>query len=67
MSKLEPHVQRMADEQGELEERLEKLSAFIESNPVFKTLSETDQYLLLAQLTAMATYSNILNLRIKLA
>ena len=66
MSQLQPHVQRMADELGELEERLAKLVSFTDTD-MFKSLSETEQSLLLAQSTAMATYSNILNLRIKLS
>ena len=66
MTQLAPHVQRMCDELSELEERMAKLVAFTETD-TFKSLSETEQSLLLAQSTAMATYSNILNLRIKLA
>lgn len=66
MTQLAPHVQRMCDELAELEERLAKLVAFTETD-TFKSLSETEQSLLLAQSTAMETYSNILKLRIKLA
>lgn len=67
MTQLAPHVQRMCDELGDLETKVTALDAFIESNPVYPTLSETEQHLLCAQTCAMSTYINILKLRIKLA
>ena len=67
MSELKPHVQRMVDELADLEDKVSKLDAFIESNPVYETLSDTEQHLLCAQTCAMSTYINILKLRIKLA
>lgn len=63
---MSPHVERMITEQAELEEKLEKLSEFTNGD-FFKTIPDIEQSLLLSQATAMATYSNILNLRIKLA
>lgn len=59
------HIERMHVEREELDEKLQKLTAFTGSN-TFKSLSKLEQDLLLAQATAMATYSNILTMRINL-
>lgn len=63
---MEPHVQRMHDELTELDAKLEKLTAFTNTE-AFKELPEIQRDLLIAQSTAMATYCNILNMRIKAA
>ncbi|MDN6228453.1 MAG: hypothetical protein L0J12_04410 [Enterobacterales bacterium] len=61
---MEPHQQRVVDEANELEDKLTKLSAFIESSPVFAGLDSMQQDLLKAQAGAMSAYLQILKLRI---
>lgn len=57
--------ERLIAEEKELVERCEKLHAFIETSPVFKTLGEFDQYLLKSQYITMTEYADILSLRIE--
>ncbi|AUE23178.1 hypothetical protein FDI95_gp155 [Citrobacter phage CF1 ERZ-2017] len=59
-----PHQQRVLDEQKELGYKIDGLEALINNSPVFKTLSEEDQFLLRQQLTIMNEYDRILNARI---
>ena len=61
---MEPHQQRVVDEANELEDKLTKLSAFIESSPVFAGLDSMQQDLLKAQAGVMSAYLQILKLRI---
>lgn len=61
---MEPHQKRVVDEASELEYKLTKLSAFIESNPFFAGLDATQQGLLKAQAGAMRSYHEVLKLRI---
>ncbi|MDN5449599.1 MAG: hypothetical protein L0G06_01750 [Enterobacterales bacterium] len=61
---MEPHQQRVVDEANGLEDKLTKLSAFIESSPVFAGLDSMQQDLLKAQAGAMSAYLQILKLRI---
>lgn len=61
---MQPHQQRVVDERKELTEKLDKLKAFIETNPVFKTLSTDEQGRLNRQFDVMAEYSSILGQRI---
>jgi hypothetical protein len=61
---MQPHQQRVVDEKKELDEKLDKLKAFIDTNPVFKTLPEDERSRLNRQFDAMAEYSNILAQRI---
>jgi hypothetical protein len=56
--------QRVVDENTELEEKLTKLTAFLEGQ-VFATLDKEDQVLLQAQWTAMHEYWRVLGLRIR--
>lgn len=62
---MQPHEQRVVDEKKALDSKLDKLKAFIETNPIFKTLPAPDQYLLNRQFDAMAEYSHILSQRIE--
>ena len=61
---MEPHQQRVVDEASELEDKLTKLSIFIESNPFFAGLDPIQQGLLKAQAGAMRSYHELLKLRI---
>jgi len=65
MSELLPHQQRVVEEKAELDARLEKLSAFIESSSQFKALEHVDRHLLIQQETHMMKLSDILARRIK--
>lgn len=60
-----PHVQRMIEEQSELDDRLHRLAAFIDTGEVYQTLSADSQNLLTAQRHAMQAYSTILGMRIR--
>lgn len=62
-SYLQPHQQRVVDERAELDERLAKLSAFIDG-ATFRTLDADEQNRLEQQAAVMATYSDILTERI---
>ena len=59
-----PHIERMMEEGNQLTDRIQKLQAFILTNPAYQELVELDLSLLQAQLSAMTTYLNILNLRL---
>lgn len=54
---------RLLEERDQLEERLDKLDAFLDSD-IFETISETQQDLLGQQFDAMETYLDLLNARI---
>lgn len=58
-------IERMEVELKELEEKLEKLDKFMESEK-FQTLSDLNQTLLFDQAESMADYAKILKRRIKL-
>ncbi len=61
-----PHQQRVLTEKEELDEKIEKLHSFVTGDNftnVVKNIQE--QILLLQQLTAMQSYSKILEARIK--
>lgn len=62
--KMQPHQERVVREKKELDVKLDKLKTFIETNPIFKTLPQTEQLLLNRQFDAMAEYSHILGQRI---
>jgi len=55
---------RLKKEFKELNKKLEKLNDFIETQD-FEKLSDEMRNLLMIQITAMATYSNVLSARIK--
>jgi hypothetical protein len=59
----EPYQQRMLDEQAQLEERLQKLQAFVNTQ-AFQQLEIEDRELLLLQLIAMRDYASVLGRRI---
>lgn len=60
---LQPHQQRVVEEREALQEKVEKLKTFIESE-TFKTLSKNDQKLLKYQLIHMNSYLYVLEVRI---
>ena len=61
---MEPHIERMLNEQKELKEKVAKLRTFIEENPIFGKLPEEEQHDMRMQLNAMEKYSSILQSRI---
>lgn len=61
---MKPHQQRVVEEKKDLDEKLGRLKAFIETNPVFKTLHEDECGRLQRQLIVMTEYSGILSQRI---
>jgi hypothetical protein len=61
------HVQRMQEELFGLEERTEKLKAFIKANPIFSTLDEQERIDLVDQSHLMNDYRNILRRRLNRA
>ena len=61
---LQPHEQRVVDEKSELDAKLKKLDEFIETSPIFLSLSPRAQSLLYYQGLIMTEYSNILDQRI---
>lgn len=67
-NELAPHQQRVVDEKAELDEKIARLSAFIESFSapfsIFGGLLEPERQRLYAQHRAMVTYSTILGERI---
>lgn len=63
---MEPHVQRMVEELGQLEERTDKLLNFLNSDK-FDELDEINQELLTSQYHAMSSYASILGARVRLA
>ena len=64
---MSDHLRRMKKELNKLDEKITKLSAFInEEDGKYQTLCEFDQDLLIAQASSMYTYSTILGLRLDL-
>jgi hypothetical protein len=61
---MQPHQQRVVDEKKELDEKLDKLKAFIETSPIFKGLHQDERGRLNRQFDVMAEYSSILAQRI---
>lgn len=62
---MAPHQQRVVDEKRDLDEKIEKLRAFIGGNDLFRTLRADEQERLRVQLLAMGTYSTVLGERIE--
>lgn len=60
---MQPHQLRVLQEKCELDERIEKLRAFIGTG-VFDKLKEAEQWRLRKQIIAMDQYSEILRQRI---
>lgn len=61
---MQPHQQRVVDEKTALDEKLDKLKAFIETNPTFNSLPDDERGRLGKQFDVMAEYSSILSQRI---
>jgi len=64
-SDLQPHEQRLIDERDQLSERVDRLHAFISTGKA-KALGQPHHSLLGAQYAVMASYRDILSLRIDL-
>lgn len=64
-SKYPSHVQRMIDEYKELDDRINKLASFINTNSIFKTLQDEEQEDMKAQLIWMHKYINTLANRLR--
>jgi len=69
MNELQPHEQRVFDENADLIVKIFKLAEFIDSNEfdsneLFRSLDSVDQQLLVNQLYIMNRYSDILEARI---
>ena len=62
----EDYMTRLVLEAGELQDKINKLADFIESNPTFYELEVETQHLLVKQRLAMDVYLLILNTRIEL-
>ena len=60
---LQPHQQRVVTEKTELDEKIDKLTAFIDT-PVFAGLDEAEQGRLVQQLHYMGHYTAVLGERI---
>lgn len=60
---LQPHQQRVVEEKEALQEKVEKLKTFTESE-TFKTLSKNDQKLLKYQLIHLNSYLYVLEVRV---
>lgn len=58
------HQQRVLQEVSELDSKIEKLDSFIMTNPIFKTLDETEQNRLIQQVRGIQYYVSILVERI---
>lgn len=65
MSSLLPHQQRVVDELADLSEKLDKLTAFFNTE-IFKGMRLAERSLLLRQYSAMFQYVEILKERISL-
>lgn len=61
---IPPHVQRMMVERDELKDKVLKLDKFIDTNPIFATLSEEERKDMKIQLTSMIAYLDCLERRI---
>jgi len=61
---MQPHQQRVVDEKTELDDKREKLGAFIQTNPIFGKLDEAERERLVRQHSCMTEYSDILGERI---
>lgn len=64
VKELPPHVQRVIGEKAQLDDRLSKLSAFLQT-PAFKDLPAKSQKLMEAQAKSMGEYSEVLKQRLE--
>ena len=60
-----PYQERVVQERAELVDRLQKLTNFIESNPIYPTLNLIDQSLMVTQQCVMTMLINVLGTRIE--
>lgn len=60
---MQPHQQRVVDEKKELDDKIERLTAFTKGD-IFKSIDDEDQRLLVKQLSEMGSYSETLASRI---
>ena len=63
-NKMKPHQERVVTEKNELDDKRQKLTAFI-GGEVYRTLDAVEQSRLNRQLEAMTLYANILGERIE--
>lgn len=63
--KYPSHVQRMIDEYKELDDRINKLASFINTNPIFETLQDEEREDMKAQLIWMHKYISVLANRLR--
>lgn len=63
--KYPSHVQRMIDEYKKLDDRINKLASFINTNPIFETLQNEEREDMKAQLIWMHKYINVLANRLR--
>jgi hypothetical protein len=63
MADFEPHQQRVVDEKSELDEKINKLRAFFDTD-VFSGLDAAERVRLDMQCAVMSVYSDILGKRI---
>ena len=61
---LAPHQQRVVQERDDLNEKIEKLTVFIEDSPIFRALPDIDAEHLIGQRGAMLLYKEYLDRRI---
>lgn len=61
---MQPHQERVVAEKNELDDKLSKLTKFIESSDLFNDLVESEKARLVKQAVAMREYSSILGDRI---
>lgn len=59
-SKYPPHIQRVITEYEELNDKINKLNAFINGNPIFRKLDAEERNDMACQLTSMRNYSDTL-------
>lgn len=59
-SKYPPHIQRVITEYEELNDKIDKLDAFINGNPIFRKLDAEEKNDMAYQLTSMRNYSDTL-------
>ena len=61
---MPPHQQRVIDELNELADRRNKLCAFIDNSPIFKSIPADEQERLKRQMRIMGEYVAVLSERI---
>lgn len=60
---MQPHQHRVVEEHTDLEQKIERLGAFV-GTPTYHALNQAEQYLLRRQLLSMTEYRDILAARI---